>query len=316
MSIYRFILNRLLQTAAAILGVVTLLFVVLYVLVPGDAAQTLLGMHATPDALGALRHQLGLDRALPVQYGLYLWRLIHFDLGTSYVLNESVSSVILRYLPATAYLAFAALILEAAAGIGWGMFMAGRRSRVLEAATTGLGALLLASPVFFLGMVLQYIFASRLGILPISGLGGYNPLYLLLPAITLAAGQSVVISAVTRSSLEIELRKPYILAGRARGLSTPRLLFSHAARNAMGPVVTLLGLHLGMLLGGAMITEIVFSWPGIGRASYLAAESRDVPLIIGTVIVLVTIFVIINSLLDIFYRILDPRIRSGGVANA
>lgn len=312
MSVYRFILNRLLQTLAVVLGTVTVLFVVLYLLVPGDAAVAMLGSKATPPALESLRRELGLDRPIWAQYGIYLWRLLHFDFGTSYEFNRSVSSVILDYLPATAYLAAGALLLETAAGVGWGMLMAGRRCARLETAVAVLGAVLLATPVFFLGMLLQNVFGSRLGILPISGLGGYNPANLVLPAVTLAAAQAVVVGAVARASLEAEMGKPYFVAARARGLTRRQALLSHGVRNAMSPVITLLGLDLGILLGGAMITEIVFSWPGIGRATYLAAQARDVPLIIGSVIVLVSIFVIINSVVDIIYGFLDPRVRLAG----
>lgn len=294
---------------AVIIGTVTVLFIVLYLLVPGDAAQAILGMRATPESLENLRHELGLDRPVWVQYGIYLWRLMHFDLGVSYEYNRSVASIIMDYLPPTAYLAGAAFLIESAAGIIWGMYMAGRRSVRLEAAMAIGGAVLLAMPVFLLGMLLQYIFGSRLGLLPISGLGGYNPLYLVLPATTLAMAQMVIIGAVTRSSLETESRKLYVLAARARGLTRRQALVRHGARNAMAPVVTLLALDLGTLLGGAMITEVVFSWPGLGRMTYFAAQARDVPLIIGAVILLVTIFVVINSIVDIAYGFMNPSIR-------
>lgn len=315
MSISRFIFNRLLQLIAVILGTVTVLFLVLYLLVPGDAAQAMLGTKATPQALENLRHELGLDRSVFVQYGLYLWRLLHFDLGTSYELNRSVSSIILDYLPATAYLAAAALLLETIAGMAWGFLTAGRRSTRLDFLTTVSGSLLLSTPVFFLGMVLQYIFGSRLGILPLSGLGGYNPLYLILPAATLAAAQAVIVGTMARSSLEREMARPYFLAARARGLTHRQALAGHGARNALGPVMTLLAIDLGALMGGAMITEIVFAWPGIGRMTYYAAQVRDVPLIIGSVVVLIIIFVTISTLVDIVYGWLDPRIRLGAHSN-
>lgn len=312
MTILRFILSRLLQMLIVLLGTVTVLFVVLYYLVPGDAAQVILGHRATPETLQNLRHELGLDRPVWVQYGLYLWRLVHFDLGVSYDLNRSVVGIILDYLPATAYLAVAALLLETIFGIGWGMVMAVKRPPRLEAASTTMSAVLLATPVFFLGLLLQYVFASRLNLLPISGLGGWNPLYLVLPAMTLAAAQMAIIAAVMKSSLAEEMSKPYILAARARGLSHRRALTNHGMRNALAPVITLLAVDFGALLGGVVITEIVFSWPGLGRATYLAAQSRDVPLVIGSVLVLVIIFVLINSVVDIVYGLLNPRARIGG----
>lgn len=311
MSYSRFILNRLLQMLAVILGTVTVLFIVLFLLVPGDAAQAILGQKATPEALVNLRHELGLDRSLVTQYGLYLWRLLHFDLGTSYELNRSVTDVIFDYLPATAYLAAAALVLESLAGVAWGLLTAGHRSTRFDLVSSLFGSLLLATPVFFLGMLLQYIFGSRLGILPISGLGGYNPLNLILPAVTLAAAQAVIVGTMTRSSLETEMGRPYFLALRARGLTTRQALIGHGVKNALGPVMTVLAVDLGALMGGAMITEIVFSWPGIGRMIYFAAQVRDVPLIIGTVIVLVAVFVTISTLVDILYGWLDPRVRMG-----
>lgn len=305
----RFIFHRLLQMLLVLIGTVTVLFFVIYLLVPGDAAQAALGNHATPEALENLRRELGLDRPVWVQYGIYLQRLAHFDLGTSQELQRGVGGIILDYLPATIYLTMAALTLETIFGIGWGMLLALRRWPRLEALSAVTSALLLALPVFFLGMLLQYLFASRLGILPISGTGGWNPLNLILPAATLAAAQTAIIAAVTRSTLSAEMDKPYILAARARGLTSAQAMWKHGLRNAFGPIATILAIDLGTLLGGAMITEIVFSWPGMGRMVYNAGLNRDVPLVIGTVLVLVTIFVVINTIVDILYGWLDPRVR-------
>ncbi|MFA5801837.1 MAG: ABC transporter permease, partial [Thermoleophilia bacterium] len=257
MPVFRFILYRLLQMVVVLLGAITILFVVLYLLVPGDAAQVSLGNHASAESVESLRNHLGLDQPLWKQYGLYLWRVIHLDLGTSYDLNRSVTDVIADYLPATAYLAGGALLLETVFGIGWGMHLTMNRSSGLKSVSTITSAILLSVPVFFLGIVLQYIFASKLHLLPISGLGGWSPLNLVLPALSLAAAQSVVIAAVMKSSLTDEMRKPYILAARSRGLSRSQAMRSHAMRNALGPVVTILGIDLGVLLGGALITEIV-----------------------------------------------------------
>lgn len=312
MSLTRFIIFRLLQMLLVIAGTVTVIFIVLYLLVPGDAAQALLGSRATPERLQSLRQELGLDRPLWEQYGNYLWRLVHFDFGTSYELNRSVSSVIIDYLPATAWLAAAALFMEAAFGIGWGLLTVYRRSPGLTALTNVTGALLLAVPVFFLGLLLQYILASSLGLLPLSGLGGYNPAYLIMPAFTLAAAQIAILAAVMRSSLERETGKPYMLAARARGLSGWQALTRHGLRNSLAPVVTLLLIDFGSLLGGAMVTEVVFSWPGLGRMTFDAAEARDVPLIVGIALFLVVVFVIINTLADLVYGVLDPRVRRGG----
>ncbi len=311
----RFIIHRLLQMLVVLIGTVTLLFLVIYLIVPGDAAQVALGNHATPEALENLRRELGLDRPLWVQYGIYLGRLVHLDLGTSYELKRSVGGIIADHLPATIYLTLAALILETILGIGWGMLLARRRSSRLDALSAAAGAALLALPVFFLGLLLQYIFASRLGILPISGIGGWSPLNLILPAVSLAAAQTAIIAAVSRSTLAAEMEKPYMLAARARGLTLKQAMWSHGFRNAFGPVATLLAIDFGTLLGGAMITEIVFSWPGMGRMTYFAAQSRDVPLVVGAVLVLVTIFVIVNTFVDIIYGWLDPRVRLGGSGN-
>ncbi|MHB9053392.1 MAG: ABC transporter permease [Thermoleophilia bacterium] len=310
----RFILLRLLQMLVVIIGTVTVLFLVIYLMVPGDAAQVTLGNHATPESLDSLRHELGLDRPLWDQYGIYLSRLAHFDLGTSYELKRDVSGVILDHLPATIYLTLAALFLETVFGVGWGIFLSLRRSSSLQAASAATGALLLALPAFFLGLLLQYIFASQLGVLPISGIGGWNPLNLILPAVTLAAGQTAIIAAVSRSALAGEMGEPYILAARARGLTRAQAMVRHGLRNSFGPVATLLAIDLGTLLGGAMITEIVFSWPGMGRMTYFAAEQRDVPLVVGAVLVLVMIFVVLNTFVDLVYGWLDPRVRAAGRA--
>ncbi len=294
---------------AVLLGTVTVLFLVLYLLVPGDAALALLGNKATPEALDSLRHELGLDRSLWVQYGIYLRNLLHLDLGTSYVLNRPVSEVIAEHLPATAYLAGVALVFESVFGIGWGLVLASRRTAALEILPVVTGAVLLATPVFFLGMLLQRFFGSWLGILPISGMDGVNPQHVLLPAVTLAAAQVVVVAAVMRSSLRQEQAKPYMLAARSRGMTRAQALSRHGLRNAMAPVMTLLAIDLGVLLGGAVITEIVFAWPGLGRTMFFAAKARDVPLILGIVLVLVVIFVVVNTAADIAYRFFDPRVR-------
>ncbi len=307
----RFILTRLLQMLLVIIGTVTVLFLVIYLLVPGDAAQVALGSHSTPESLENLRRELGLDRPVWEQYAIYMGRLAHFNLGTSYDLKRSVTSVILDHLPATIYLTAAALLIETILGIGWGMLLTLKRSSRLQAFSAASGALLLALPVFSLGLLLQYIFASRLGILPISGLGGWNPLNLILPAVTLAAAQTAIIAAVSRSTLSTEMSKPYILAARARGLTRFQAMWRHGFRNAFGPIATLLAIDFGTLLGGAMITEIVFTWPGMGRMTYIAAQTRDVPLVVGAVIVLVAMFVIINSCMDLAYGWIDPRVRSG-----
>lgn len=309
MTALRFIIRRLLQMLLVLIGTVTVLFIVLYLMVPGDAAQVALGNKATPEALENLRHEWGLDRPIIVQYGLYMWRLVHFDLGESFARHRGVASIIGDHLPATAYLAGAALFMETIIGCSWGVARVLTRNRRHEFFANVAGALLLAIPVFFLAMLLQYLFAAKLRVLPLSGLGGWNPVHLILPAFTLAAAQIVVIAMVIRASLGEEMNKPYMLAVRARGLSRRDAIIRHGIRNSAGPVATILAIDLGSLLGGAMITEIVFSWPGIGRMAYFAIEARDVPLVLGAVIVLVAIFVVISSLVDILYGILDPRIK-------
>jgi ABC-type dipeptide/oligopeptide/nickel transport system permease component len=309
MSVLRFIIRRLFQMLLVLIGTVTVLFVVLYFLVPGDAAQVALGNKATPEALESLRHEWGLDRSVIVQYGLYLSRLVTFDLGESFERHRSVTSVIGDHLPATIYLAGAALLIEAVIGCGWGIIRAYKKTRSVEFISNISTAMLLAIPVFFFGMLLQYIFAIKLGWLPLSGLGDWNPRYLILPALTLATVQIAIIAAVTRTSLSAELGKPYMLAARARGLSRRKALMRHGLRNAAGPIATILAIDLGSLLGGAMITEIIFAWPGVGRMTFFAAQARDVPLVLGAVIVLVVIFVVLSTIVDILYSVLDPRIR-------
>ncbi|RJQ43789.1 MAG: ABC transporter permease [Gaiellales bacterium] len=314
MTTLLFIIRRLIQLLLVLTGTVTVLFVVMYLLVPGDAAQVALGNKATPEALEVLRREWGLDRPVITQYGMYLWRLAHLDLGESFERHRSVVSVIGDHLPATAYLAGASLLLEAVIGCIWGLARVLSRRRRFEVISLLFGALLMAIPVFFLGMLLRYLFASKLGLLPLSGLGDWSPLNLVLPATTLAAAQIIIVSMITRTTLSAELDKPYMMAARARGLSRRAAILRHGIRNSAGPVVTILAIDFGSLLGGAMITEIVFSWPGVGRMAYFAAQSRDVPLVLGSVLVLVTIFVVINTLADVVHGALDPRIRSGGRA--
>jgi ABC-type dipeptide/oligopeptide/nickel transport system permease component len=276
-------------------------------IVPGDPVEQMLGEGAAPGELAQLRHSLDLDQPLPQQYAHYLARLAHGDLGQSLKYQAPVRRIIFDRYPATLQLAFLALIVCAVIAIPAGIFAAHRRGHAADRAL-GLFTLFgLAIPNFALGPILILLFSIELGLLPVSGRGG--PLNYILPAATLGAALAAILTRMVRGAMLEELSSDYVRTARAKGLGTAAVLFRHAFRNALIPVITILGLQFGTLLAGTIVTETIFSWPGIGRLTVQAISSRDYPLLQGCILVISVSYVIVNLLTDLLYSFIDPRVR-------
>jgi ABC-type dipeptide/oligopeptide/nickel transport system permease component len=276
-------------------------------IVPGDPVEQMLGEGAAPGELAQLRHSLDLDQPLLQQYGHYLKGLAHGDLGQSLKYQAPVRKIIFDRYPATLQLAFLALIVCAAIAIPAGIFAAHRRGHAADRAV-GLFTLFgLAIPNFALGPILILVFSIELGLLPVSGRG--SVLSYILPAATLGAALAAILTRMVRGAMLEELSADYVRTARAKGLGTAAVLFRHAFRNALIPVITILGLQFGTLLAGTIVTETIFSWPGIGRLTVQAISSRDYPLLQGCILVISVSYVLVNLLTDLLYSFIDPRVR-------
>jgi peptide/nickel transport system permease protein len=301
-----YILRRVAQSALTLLGVSVLVFVILRVL-PGDPARMLLPDGAPESAVIELNRQLGLREPLFVQYGLFLRSVAHGDFGQSFQYRAPALRVVLERLPATIQLTVAAMLVTIAAGVSLGIGTAVRRGTRYDVAGTIVAVLGQSLPNFWLGIMLILLFGVALRWLPTSGFAGWTSL--VLPAITLAAFPTALVARLTRSSMLEILNRDYIRTGRAKGLAERSVVLRHALRNAAIPVLTVIGLQIGALLGGAVITESVFAWPGMGKLIVDAIFFRDFPVVQTVLILSATVFVGINLLVDLLYTIIDPRIR-------
>jgi ABC-type dipeptide/oligopeptide/nickel transport system permease component len=302
----RYFLQRFLLTLPALWLVLTLVFLMIHI-VPGDPVEQMLGEGSAPGELMQLRHSLGLDQPLLTQYEHYLWRLAHGDLGQSFKFRMPVGRIIFERYPATLQLAFLALLICAAIAIPGGVLAAYRRGQSADRAV-GLFTLMgLAVPNFALGPVLILLFSIQMGLLPVSGRSG--PASYVLPAVTLGAALAAILTRMVRGSMLEELSSDYVRTAHAKGLSTAEVLFRHAFRNALIPIITIMGLQFGTLLAGTIVTETIFAWPGIGRLTMQAISSRDYPLLQGCILVIAVSYVAVNLLTDLFYTLIDPRVR-------
>jgi len=301
-----YIARRLLLAVPALWGVVTLVFLALR-LIPGDPALVMAGEAAPHEVVEAIRLEFGLDQPLPVQYGIFLARLVRGDLGRSVRTRHPVASEIWARLPATAELALASMLIATVLGVAAGVISATRQNTVVDYMST-VGALLgISVPVFWLGLMGMWFFSVQLRWLPVGGRGTLH--HLILPALTLGAATIGMVARMTRSSMLEVLRQDYIRTARAKGLRERQVNQKHALRNALIPVVTIVGLQIGGLLGGAVLTETVFAWPGVGRLAVDSILNRDYPVVQGVVIMVAVIFVLANIGVDILYSVIDPRIR-------
>ena len=302
----RHLLLRFLFTLPSLWLILTMVFLLVHI-VPGDPVQQMLGEGARAEDLQQLRHALGLDRPLHVQYGRYLAGLLRGDWGQSFRFQSPVLRVVLERYPATLELSLVGLLVCAAIGIPAGVLAARRRGQAADRAVGFLTLLGLSVPNFALGPVLILVFSIQLGWLPVSGRGG--PANLLLPGVTLGAALAAILTRMVRSSMIEELSSDYVRTARAKGLPEFAVLFRHAFRNALIPVVTILGLQFGTLLAGTIVTETIFSWPGIGRLTVQAIAARDYPLLQGCILVIASSYVVVNLVTDFLYALVDPRVR-------
>jgi ABC-type dipeptide/oligopeptide/nickel transport system permease component len=302
----RHILHRFLLTLPALWLVLTFVFLLIHI-VPGDPVEQMLGEGAAPGQVVELRHTLGLDRPILVQYGRYLSEIVRGDLGQSFKFQAPVRHVIFERYPATLQLAFLALLVCAAIAIPAGIIAAHKRGSSADRSIGVFTLFGLAVPNFALGPLLIVLFSIELGWLPVSGRGG--PLNYILPAATLGAALAAILTRMVRGAMLEELSSDYVRTARAKGLSTSAVLVRHALRNALIPIITILGLQFGTLLAGTIVTETIFSWPGIGRLTVQAISSRDYPLLQGCILVIAVSYVLVNLLTDVLYAFIDPRVR-------
>jgi peptide/nickel transport system permease protein len=323
-----------LQLIPVLIGVSIIVFVMVRA-IPGDPAQILLGQAATPELVAEVRDRLGLDEPLPTQYLLFVRGALTGDLGNSLVLNEPVTTVLMDRFPATLELTLAALLFATVVGIPVGVIAAVRQYSFIDKLTSVIALAGVSMPVFWLAMVLVVIFTVQIDLLPFPGRVGsdtsftsYTGIYLLdtlitfnfpafwdvlkhliLPAIALGTIPMAVITRMTRSSMLEVMGEDYVRTARAKGVMPWRVVFRHALRNAMLPTMTVIGLQFGLLMGGAILTETIFSWPGVGQIALQSVERRDYAMIQGVVLYGAFLFVLVNLLVDVLYAVLDPRVR-------
>ena len=301
-----YVARKVLHTALVALGVVTLAFCALRL--SGDPASTMLPGDASVDELVALRHAMGLDQPLPLQYAQFLAGALTGDFGTSFRHQQPAMGLVLERLPATLELAFASLLLAVAIALPLGILAAIFRGRVIDALAMGFAVVGQATPFFWMGIMLILVVAVQLDWLPTSGRGGWR--HVILPAVTLATHLAAVVARLTRTAMLETLSQNYVTTARAKGLGEHTVILAHALKNAAIPVLTLVGLQFGTLLGGAVVTETVFAWPGVGRLAVQSIFVRDYPVVQAAVLVLAMTFVAVNLAVDLLYGVLDPRIRT------
>ncbi len=304
----RYLLSRLAWALVILVGTTFITFAIVF-LVPGDPARVVAGPRADAATLAAIRHELGLDQPLPVQYGRYVARLLHGDLGRSYATRQPVATTLARRLPATATLACAGLVIAVLVGLAGGLLTAPFAGTWIDRVALLLSLALLSAPVFWLGMLGLYYLGFRWRLVPLGGAGDLR--HLLLPALVLGVGTGVYYARLLHTNLQDVLHQEYIRAARARGVGPLRLVGVHALRNAALPLLTVIGLDFAALMNGVVLTETVFHWPGLGRLAFDAVLALDVPIIMGTVLLSASLVVFTNLAVDLLYRLVDPRIRLG-----
>ncbi len=330
----RFIARRLIALLPILVGVSAMAFLMIHLL-PGDPATVYVGEHATPGAIERVQHEFGLDKPLPVQYGIYLWNAVQGDFGESLDSHRKVMEEFAPRFPATVELAFGAMTVALCVGIPIGIMSAYRPNSIFDrlGMLVALGGI--SVPVFFLGLMLIYVFSVYVHVLPTAGQLGVDvsltPVtridlldglitanwpaawdalrHLILPSITVGFIPTAIIARMTRASMLDALHQDYIRTARAKGLAGRAVVLGHGLRNALLPVVTVIGLQVGSFLSGAILTETIFSWPGVGRFMYDSIEFRDYPVILAGILLFSLTFVLVNLAVDVIYAFLDPRIR-------
>jgi peptide/nickel transport system permease protein len=301
-----YLIKRLLSTIPVLIGISLLLFFMLRML-PGDPAQVLAGQMATPQEIENIRHQLGLDRPIYEQYVFYLGRLVHFDLGRSARTQNPVIEEIWARLPNTMLLAMIAITLACLLGIPAGIISAVKPYGWIDYLVSIAALFGLSMPVFWLGLMLVVVFSVILKWLPAGGTGSWQ--HVILPSITLAAFVVAFIARMTRSTMLETLSQDFTTTARSKGLQERVVILKHALKNALIPIITVVGLQFGLLLGGAVLTETVFAWPGLGRLIVDSILARDYPMIQGAILIFGLLYILVNLIVDLLYAVVDPRIR-------
>lgn len=302
----RYFIRRVFLAVPVLLGVATLVFSLIH-LVPGDPAQAMLGDGAAPQDVAELRASLGLDRPLFAQYVTFLRHAVTGDLGVSFRTGQPVTTMIAERVPATAELAFAAMLVAVVIAIPLGVIAAVWRGTAVDYGAMTFALAGVSIPNFWLGPLMAILFAVELGWLPVSGRGSVANL--VLPAFSLGLALAAILARMTRASLLDELNELYVRAARARGVSRTRSIASHALRNSLVPLLTIIALQFGAVLTGAVITETIFAWPGIGRLLIQSIGFRDYPMVQGCILLIAVTYVTVNLVTDLMYGVLDPRIR-------
>ncbi len=305
---FGYLIRRLLLAVPVLIGVSMLVFSIIR-FIPGDPARAIAGVHASPQYIEQVRKELLLDEGLHIQYFVYMGNLLQGDMGRSTFTRRPVTVELMQRFPNTLLLAASAMVIASFIGLSAGIISATRRYSLFDNVSMLAALVGVAAPVFWLGVMFQLLFSVQLGWLPSGGIGTWK--HLVLPALTLGLATAALIARITRSSMLEVLRQDYITTARSKGLIERVVIYKHALKNALIPVVTVMGLQFGTLLGGAVLTETVFSWPGIGRLMVDSILARDYPVVQGAVLLLAVFFVLINLVVDIIYAFLDPRITYG-----
>jgi ABC-type dipeptide/oligopeptide/nickel transport system permease component len=330
----RYIARRVVALIPILVGVSAAAFLLIH-LIPGDPATVYLGEHATPESIARVQHEFGLDQPLPVQYGVYLWHAIRGDFGQSLETHRQVIVEFLPRFPATIELAWGAITVALVVGVPIGLLSAAQPNSIFDRAGMAIALAGVSLPVFWLGLMLVYVFSVYFHVLPTTGQIGIDASlksitridvldglltgnvsaaldalrHLILPSITLSSYSTAIIARMTRASMLDALHQDYIRTARAKGVAGRAVIIGHGLRNALLPVITVIGLQVGTLLTGAILTETIFSWPGVGRYMYDSILFRDYPVILGGILLFSLVFVLVNLCVDILYAFLDPRIR-------
>jgi len=305
---FAYLVRRLLATIPVIIGVVLVVFI-LTTIVPGDPARIMMGQRGDPETIELIREEMGLNNSIPVQLINFYKDVFTFDLGRSYRNNMTVVQAILIRLPVTAKLAIGAMIIAVIFGVSLGIFSATHQYKFSDYLSMFFSLIGMSAPVYFIGLLLVLLFATHLGWIPGTGLGDGEWIYYLLPIVTLGVRPMALIVRLTRSTMLEVIHQDYIVTARAKGLKEKIIIYKHALKNALIPVVTIIGLQTAALLSGVILTETIYSLPGLGRLSIQAVINRDFPIIRGVVLFMAFIFVFANLLVDLSYGFFDPRIR-------
>ncbi len=307
----KFVTRRVAQLVPILFGVISVTFLIMYI-IPGDPVLSLVGERYDEETIERIREELGLNKPLPIQYVDYLGRVVRFDFGRSFITGRPVMESIKEYFPRTLLLAFSSMLIAVVAGVIIGAISSLNRFKWLGRALMSFSLVGVSIPVFWLGLLLIYLFAIKLSILPPSGYGNGSLRYLVLPAVTLSFASMATVARVSRSSFLDIASEDFIRTARAKGLNEFAVFGKHLFRNALIPVITIVGTDFGSYLGGSVLTESIFGWPGLGRHIVQAVLKRDFPVIQGAVLFMAVLFMLVNLIVDLSYGFIDPRIRVTG----